>query len=95
MKRFIQGSDRTQAILLAAQLDDDVAKEHSVPVIDVVVDELDLATLAFSDVEPAATGRHASHFACLLKIDGACAPRPHTRRSDFHASTFIRYSRAR
>jgi transposase len=43
MKCFIQGSDRTQVILLPAQLDDYVTEEHPVRVIDIFVDELDLA----------------------------------------------------
>jgi transposase len=40
MKRFIQGSDRTQGILLPEQLDDYVTEENPVRVIDVFVDEL-------------------------------------------------------
>lgn len=37
MKRFIQGRDRTQGILLPEQLDDYVAHENPVRVIDVFV----------------------------------------------------------
>ena len=47
MKRFIQGIDRTQGILLPEQLDDYVTKENPVQVIDVFVDALDLAALGF------------------------------------------------
>ena len=56
MKRFIQGSDRTQGILLPEQLDDYVTEENPVRVIDVFVDELDLAALGFAGVAPADTG---------------------------------------
>lgn len=68
MKRFIQGSDRTQGILLPEQLDDYVTEENPVRVIDIFVDELDLATLGFSGVAPADTGRPAYHPADLSKI---------------------------
>jgi len=68
MKRFIQGSDRTQGILLPEQLDDYVTEENTVRVIAVFVDELDLATLGFAGVAPANTGRPAYHPGDLLKI---------------------------
>src|SRR6478672_1683783 len=68
MKRFIQGSDRAQGILLPEQLDDYVTDENPVRVIDVFVDELDLATLGFEGVTPADTGRPAYHPADLLKL---------------------------
>jgi transposase len=67
MKRFIQGSDRAQGILLPEQLDDYVTDENPVWVIDVFVDELDLAPLGFEGVTPADTGRPAYHPADLLK----------------------------
>ena len=68
MKRFIQGSDRTQGILLPEQLDGYVTEENPVRVIDVFVDELDLAASGFAGVAPADTGRPAYHPANLLKI---------------------------
>jgi transposase len=68
MKRFIQGEDRTQGILLPKLLDDYVADTNPVRVIDVFVDELDLGKLDFEDVTPAATGRPSYHPAILLKI---------------------------
>ena len=68
MKRFIQGSDRGQGMLLPARLDDYVTDENPVRVIDVFVDELDLATLGFEGVMPADTGRPAYHPADLLKL---------------------------
>ena len=68
MKRFIQGESRTQSTLLPEMLDDYITDANPVRVIDVFVDELDLGTLGFEGVDPAATGRPAYHPAVLLKI---------------------------
>jgi transposase len=45
MKRFVEGEDRTQGVLLPELLDDYVAEDNPVRVIDVFVDELDLRSL--------------------------------------------------
>lgn len=45
MKRFIAGETRTQVTLLPECLDDYVAEENPVRVVDVFVDELDLGHL--------------------------------------------------
>lgn len=68
MRRFIQGGDRAQGILLPAQLDDYVTDENPVRVIDVFVDELDFAALGFEGMTPADTGRPAYHPADLLTL---------------------------
>jgi len=68
MKRFIQGEHRGQGTLLPESLDDYVSDTNPVRVVDVFVDELDLATLGFDGVIPAETGRPAYHPAILLKI---------------------------
>src|SRR5476651_1442505 len=68
MKRFIEGEDRRQAVLLPEYLDDYVSEENPVRVIDVFVEELDLGALGFEGVEPEATGRPAYHPGLLLKI---------------------------
>ena len=68
MKRFIEGDARGQATLLPELLDDYVAENNSVRVVDVFVDELDLAKLGFEGVQPAKTGRPAYHPAVLLKL---------------------------
>lgn len=68
MKRFIEGEARTQVTLLPECLDDYVAEENPVRVVDVFVDELDLGALGFEGVAPATTGRPAYHPAVLLKI---------------------------
>src|ERR671916_194253 len=68
MKRFVEGEDRRQATLLPACLDDYVASDNPVRIIEAFVDELDLAALGFAGVVPEATGRPAYHPATLLKI---------------------------
>ncbi len=68
MKRFIQGEDRTQATLLPELLDDYIAEDNPVRVIDVYVDNLDLGKLGFEGVEPEATGRPGYHPAVMLKL---------------------------
>ncbi|MCK4945136.1 MAG: IS1182 family transposase [Alphaproteobacteria bacterium] len=67
MKRFIEGEDRVQATLFPEQLDDYIAEENSVRVIDVFVDELDLSKMGFKTV-PAETGRPSYHSATMLKL---------------------------
>ena len=56
MKRFVEGEDRTQGVLLPEFLDDYVAEDNPVRAIDVFVDELDLRGLGFEGVvaEPTA-----------------------------------------
>src|SRR5881227_464982 len=68
MHRFIDGEDRTQQALLPHSLEDYVDGENPVRVIEVFIDELDLAAMGFSGVTPAATGRPAYHPSTLLKI---------------------------
>ena len=67
MHRFIEGEDRMQPALLPHCLEDYVDEENPVRVIEVFIDELDLATF-FSGMPPAATGRPAYHPSRLLKI---------------------------
>jgi transposase len=68
MARFVQGSDRHQVALLPDCLDDYVDVDNPVRVVDVFVDELDLAALGFAGVVPASTGRPGYHPATLLKL---------------------------
>src|SRR6476659_11030568 len=68
MHRFIDGEDRMQRTLLPHCLEDYVGEENPVRVIEVFIDELDLAALEFSGVTPAATGRPGYHPSTLLKI---------------------------
>jgi transposase len=68
MKRFVEGEDRRQGVLLPELLDDYVSEENPVRVIDVFIEELNLAALGFEGVVPEATGRPAYHPGLLLKI---------------------------
>jgi transposase len=68
MKRFIEGVERTQAVLFPSQLDEYVTEDNAVRVIDAFVDTLDLRALGFYGADPAETGRPAYHPAVLLKI---------------------------
>jgi transposase len=68
MHRFIDGEDRMQPALLPHSLEDYVDEENPVRVIEVFINELDLAALGFSGMTPAATGRPAYHPSTLLKI---------------------------
>ena len=68
MPRFIEGQDRQQVTLMPECLDDFIADDNPVRVIDAFVSELDLAKLGFEGAEPAATGRPSYHPADLLKV---------------------------
>ena len=68
MGRFVEGEDRRQGVLLPEYLDDYVAEDNPVRVIEVFIEELDLASLGFARMTPAATGRPPYHPASLLKI---------------------------
>jgi transposase len=68
MKRYVEGQDRSQTTLFPESLDEYIAEDNPVRVVDVFVDELDLKELGFDGAEPEATGRPAYHPATLLKI---------------------------
>ena len=68
MKRFVEGTDRGQATLFPECLADWIDENNAVQVIDVFVDELDLAALGFDGVAPEATGRPSYHPSVLLKL---------------------------
>jgi transposase len=68
MKRFVEGEDRSQSTLFPERLDDYIAEDNPVRVIDVFVDELDLKGLGFEGMQPEVTGRPAYHPTSLLKI---------------------------
>src|SRR5499425_260719 len=68
MKRFVEGMDRGQSTLFPVCLEDWIVEDNPVRVIDVFVDELDLAELGFSGVDPEATGRPSYHPSILLKL---------------------------
>jgi transposase len=68
MKRFVEGEDRRQGVLLPEYLDDWIADENPVRAIEAFVDELDLGALGFAGVIPAATGRPGYHPGLMLKL---------------------------
>jgi transposase len=68
MPRFIEGRDRHQITLLPESLDDFIAEDNAVRVVDAFVNELDLAELGFESVQAAETGRPSYHPTVLLKI---------------------------
>ena len=67
MSGFIQGDDRHQTTLFPEQLDDYIAEDNAVRVIDVFVDDLDLSGLGFK-THSENTGRPAYHPTILLKL---------------------------
>ena len=68
MKRFVEGDSRTQSTLLPECLDDYIGEDNPIRVVDAFVEHLELGTLGFAGVVPAATGRPGYHPAILLKI---------------------------
>jgi transposase len=68
MKRYVEGENRFQSTLFPESLEDYLAEDNPVRVVDVFVDELDLKELGFEGVEPEATGRPGYHPATMLKI---------------------------
>ena len=68
MKRFVDGIDRSQGLLLPDRLEDYVHEDNPVRVVDAFVEALDLSELGFDAANRAAGGRPAYHPAALLKI---------------------------
>ncbi len=68
MKRFIEGQNRFQTTLLPESLDDYIAEDDAIRLIDAFVERLDVKGLGFNRAEPSATGRPGYHPATLLKL---------------------------
>jgi transposase len=68
MTSFMSGADRAQGTMFPARLEDYVAGDNPVRVIDYFVDQLDLAGLGFWRVSPKLSGRPAYNPATLLKL---------------------------
>jgi len=68
MKRFIEGENRFQSTLFPESLDDYIAPDNAVRVVDAFVTKLDLKELGFNRAEPSVTGRPGYQPATLLKI---------------------------
>jgi len=57
MKRFTEGENRYQSTLFPDSLEDYIAEDNSIRVVDAFVDKLELTGLGFESAEPSATGR--------------------------------------
>jgi transposase len=68
MKRYVEGESRSQSTLFPESLDDYIAEDNPVRVVDVFVEELNLKDVGFEGAEPEAPGRPAYHPATMLKI---------------------------
>lgn len=68
MSRFIEGQGRSQSMLFPERLEDWVAEDNPVRLIDAFVDEMNLEPLGFERSLPSATGRPGYHPGTLLKI---------------------------
>src|SRR6185295_1206353 len=68
MRRFVEGMDRGQSTLFPACLEDWIAEDNPVRVIDIFVDELDLTELGFDGIAPEVTGRPSYHPSVPLKL---------------------------
>ncbi len=67
MSGFIKGEDRHQATLFPESLDEYIAEDSAVRVIDVFIDDLDISGLGFK-TEANATGRPGYHPKVMLKL---------------------------
>lgn len=65
---FIEGTDRAQASLLPACIDDYIALDSLVRIVDAFVDSLDLVDLGFTRAIAAATGRPGYHPGDMLRL---------------------------
>ena len=68
MKRFIEGENRYQSTLFPERLDDYIAEDNAVRVVDAFVEKLDLLQLGFDGIIPEDTGRPGYHPAMMLKL---------------------------
>jgi len=68
MSRHIKGQSRTQTTLFPEAIDDFVAEDNPIRVIDLFVDQLDLLELGFEAVNTKLTGRPGYHPATMLKL---------------------------
>lgn len=67
MKRFIEGENRFQSTLFPESLEDYIAEDNSIRVVDAFINKLDLKQLGFDRAEPSDTGRPGYLPATMLK----------------------------
>ena len=68
MSGYIEGTDRGQSTLFPDRLEDWIGEDNPIRVVDLFVDEIDLAELSFGRTSPAPTGRPGYHPSVLLKL---------------------------
>ncbi len=68
MKRFIEGENRFQSTLFPESLEDYIAEDNSIRIVDAFVDKLKLKDLGFDRAEPSDTGRPGYLPATMLKM---------------------------
>jgi transposase len=68
MRHLVEGGDRGQTTLFPECLEDWIGEDNPARVVDVFVEELDLAELGFGGVNPEATSRPSYHPSVLLKL---------------------------
>ena len=68
MKRFITDIDRSQSTLFPESLDSCITKDNPDRVLDVFIDELDLANLGVEQIVPCATGESVYYPTVHLKL---------------------------
>ncbi len=68
MKRFIEGENRFQSTLFPESLEDYIAKDNSIRIVDAFVNKLILKDLGFARAEASDTGRPGYLPATMLKI---------------------------
>jgi len=66
--RHLEGTPRSQTLLLPPSIEDYVPEDHPVRVIDAFVDSLDLCRMGFRKAQTAHTGRRPYHPGDLLKL---------------------------
>ena len=66
--RYIKGQDRKQQEMLPPSLDERIAPDHMVRVIDAFVEGIDIDRMGFTHAEPADTGRNPYDPRDLLKL---------------------------
>ena len=68
MRRSVERENRNQSTLFPEILEDYVAEDNPVRVIDAFIDECDLGHLGFQGVEPHTTGRPTYYPSVMLKL---------------------------
>ena len=68
MSRFIEDQDRSQVTLLPEFLDNYIAEDNTVPVVDAFINELDMVALGFERATPTSTGHPSYHPDAILKV---------------------------